>query len=130
MTDLGTAQIVRFSGLEANTEYSITTIYGIIQETWHLDFISGSFVSGSYGAVNKETEWKEFTDLKGDAALGNTIWGISFVARTDEDGTLAFTPTSGNTEISLLSISTIPEPSAFGFIAGALALVASRRRRR
>ena len=95
-----------------------------------MDFISGSFVSGSYGAVNNETEWKEFTDLKGDAALGYQIWGISFVARTDEDGTLAFTPTSGNTEISLLSISTIPEPSAFGFIAGALALVASRRRRR
>lgn len=127
-------QVVTLSGLTANTDYSITTIWGPVSSRWILNFTKGTFVDGRYGVLNlnsaHSTAWESFDALSGPNS-GFTIYGVVTTVRSDESGTISFTGTS-NSEIAFLSVSTIPEPSAFGLLAGvgALALAVSRRRRK
>ena len=128
-------QVVTLSGLDANTEYSITTIWGPVNNSWKLDFTQGTFVEGHYGYVcssgnSSDVEWEKFEELSGPSS-GFKWYGVKTVVRSDGTGTISFN-TSSRSEISFLSVSTIPEPSAFGLLAGlgALALTVSRRRRK
>lgn len=130
----GNSQVVTLSGLAANTEYAITTIWGPVGKSWKLDFTQGSFVEGYYGNLilsqTHNTEWEKFDELSGPSS-GISICGVKTIVRSDETGNISFTGTS-NSEIAFVSVSAIPEPSAFGMLAGvgALALAVSRRRRK
>lgn len=129
----GNPQVVMLSGLDANTEYAITSIWGPLSASWKLDFTQGSFVEGYYGCLWMDqingVEWEKFEELSGPSS-GFSIYGIKTIVRSDDTGSISFTGTV-NSEIAFLSVSTIPEPSEFGLIAGigAIVLSVSRRRR-
>lgn len=130
----GNPQVVTLSGLDANAEYAITTIWGPVSASWKLDFTQGTFIEGYYGALKllggSSSEWEKFEELSG-VADRILIYGVKTIVRSDDTGSISFTGTQ-NSEIAFLSVSTIPEPSAFGLLAGlgALALTVSRRRRK
>lgn len=132
---------VSFSGLEANSEYSISTIFGFSTSNSSpavLSVTSGSFVSGNYGFLSGTgsdiVAWDSFSgtiSTSQNYTLGTV--GASFTVQSDADGNISFNIGGGSAsgEIAFLSVTPVPEPSAFGLLAGAgaLALVAARRRR-
>ena len=125
----GAPQVVTLSGLDANTEYAITTIWGPLLSSWKFDVTQGSFVEGYYGSLWSDGQWESLGELP--VTVGSA-YAVKTIVRTDDTGTISFKETGGRTEIGFLSVSAIPEPSAFGMLAGvgALALAVSRRRRK
>ena len=131
LSDTANPLVVTLSGLEANTEYAITTIWGPSRANWKFDVTQGSFVEGYCGDLwsNGSRGWESLGEFPSD--LGSA-YAVKTIVRTDDTGTISFKETGGRTEIGFLSVSAIPEPSAFGMLAGvgALALAVSRRRRK
>ena len=129
----GAPQVVTLSGLDANTEYAITTIWGPLRSSWKFDVTQGAFVEGYYGSLRlngpSKVAWGSLEELP--STIGSA-YAVKTIVRTDDTGAISFTGTGGYSEIGFLSVSTIPEPSAFGLLAGvgALALAVSRRRRK
>ena len=93
---------------------------------------SGATEVSIFGKIEKDEQYVLSLTVGGTETISGIGLGESFVL--DKIGFYGdgANVSSGNVIFSNLSISTVPEPSAFGLLAGAgaLALVAARRRRR
>ena len=126
-----------FTGLDASTDYTFSAVFysnGEAQAV--LDVTEGTFVSGNYGALTDGGSWNELAENSSQIFAGTTTFdpvAVTFTATTDASGNLTFT-VDHKPGIALIGVTpaAAPEPSAFGLLAGlgALALVASRRRRK
>ena len=147
--DASNATMIRLSGLEANGTYTFEVVLGSgsnwKQGSSDCSMTAGTVTSASVVAQNGN----DGASFDGDYAItilrqgaGNTAtsWAIlSFDVTATADGVIEFTAApsasgGGIGDIAGFSLTStaIPEPSAFGLLSGlgALALVASRRRRK
>jgi len=125
------------TGLVANSQYTVTMLVGPSTNKGKISWDTGTFISGKYAYSNAAS-----TTI-GESATSLVLDNLSVVSLTlAADSSGAFNiklynnsndNTGGKTAIGLFAISgdAIPEPSAFGLLAGlgAIALAVSRRRR-
>ena len=126
-----------FTGLSASTDYTFSAVFSKSAESGAvLSVGTGTFVSGNYGSLASDSSWNTL-DIGSSVLFDGLNTGdpvaVTFVATTDASGNLSFT-VNHKSGVSLIGVTpaAAPEPSAFGLLAGlgALALVASRRRRK
>ena len=125
---------VSISGLTSGTTYTLVAIIGDNAA----DDSDGTTYTLTAGTLVSSTYY-DMTDEDGEGVAlevatltvddDNAVLIVSEVT-ADEDGTITYTLSSKGT-LFLTAIASVPEPSAFGMLAGvgALALVAARRRR-
>ena len=143
------ATMIRLSGLEANGTYTFEVVLGS-GSNWNQGSSDCSMTQGTVtNAAVVAQNGNDGASFDGDNAItilrqgaGNTAtsWAIlSFDVTATADGVIEFkaAPSANGGGIGdiagfSLTSTAIPEPSAFGLLAGlgALALVASRRRRK
>lgn len=123
------------SGLSANTEYTLSMlVYGQGSGTTISWGSTGTLVSGVYAYGNAAS-----TNItSGETSLSvSDVYAVLLTLQTDARGSVSVALTNGSSDSSnkiamgYFGISQVPEPSAFGLLAGvgALALAVSRRRR-
>jgi len=123
------------TGLDTNTDYTVTLLVGGNTSDGSGGKISwdGATFNGgeyAYGGSAKTTIGKDSTELQLDNL---SAVQLKFTTGADSGSfNIKLYNSTQKTGIGLLAISTIPEPSAFGLLAGlgAIALAVSRRRRR
>lgn len=128
-----------FTGLTSNTTYMVTLIVGGSKGggsgVGKISWDTGTLVSGkyAYGESAQTTIASTETQL-----VLSSLSAIELLLTTDSSGTFnikLYNHSGDNygskTGLGLLAVSSVPEPSAFGLLAGigALALAVSRRRR-
>jgi len=135
---------ITLTGLQADEQYTVSTIcsFNIGQNdtgngNGSFALTAGNFISGNYG----KSTWQEAES--GTLALADDSqlpFAAAMVVTPNSEGTISFKLWTGSdinatgnsgTQIAFFGISTIPEPSAFGLLAGlgAIALAVSRRKR-
>lgn len=131
------------TGLIANTTYTVTMLVGALDAngsatgTAKISWDTGTLVSGRYAYGASATQTLSASDTS--TTLAN-LSAVELKITTDSNGAFNIKLYNGDsdnsgskTSIGFFAITgdVIPEPSAFGLLAGvgALALAASRRRR-
>jgi len=127
---------VTLTGLQTGEQYLVSTIGKIAKlssDYGAFSLAAGNFISGNYGG--KTTTWREMTSAT--ISVSNDPFATAMVVTPNDEGTVSFTISNGSSSngqmhLAFFGISTVPEPSAFGLLAGlgAIALAVSRRKRR
>ena len=118
---------VTFSGLTEGETYTVIAIVGDLAGTAStISFTNGTLVSGTYYSATSDDSTG--TSFSSSISATSAVYVVVAEVEADSDGEIAYSVT---TKGSIYLTAIIPEPSAFGLLAGvgALALAASRRRR-
>ena len=119
---------ITLSGFTAGETYTIVAVVAAFANTPTVTFSTGEIVSFAYYDLSEESGDAVTT---GTSLSTETTTAYLIIAEVtaDESGTIAI---SGNSKTGFNLVAIVPEPSAFGLLAGvgALAFAASRRRRR
>jgi len=127
------------SGLDTNTTYVVTMLVGSVANNtkFNIKWSGGEFEGGSYAYENSA---KTLITTAETSLASENLSVVELKLKTgSENGNFTITlenggsaNSGGKTAVGLFAVSTIPEPSAFGLLAGlgAIALAVSRRRRR
>jgi len=123
------------TGLDTNTDYTVTLLVAPnMGSSGKISWDGATFTGGSYAYGNVATT--TITSSETELTL-SSLYAVQLKLTTGNDGSfnIKLYNSSSKTGIGLFAISTnsaIPEPSAFGLLAGlgAIALAVSRRRRR
>ena len=118
---------VTFSGLTEGETYTVIAIVGDGAGTAStISFTNGTLVSGTYYSATSDDSTG--TSFSSSISATSAVYVVVAEVEADSDGTIAYSVT---TKGVMYLAAIIPEPSAFGLLAGvgALALAASRRRR-
>ena len=127
-----TSTYLTFTGLTAGQTYTIAVVIAEMAGTPSAFSIStGTLVSGTYYSLTDDsdtgTDFTSSFSITGSESEGSAGTVVVVDVTADDDGTIEITYSNKGTIVAAY----IPEPSTFGLLAGvgALALVASRRRR-
>lgn len=128
-----------FTGLTSNTTYRVTLLVGGSKSggsgVGKISWDTGTLVSGNYAYDESAQTLIASTETQ---LVLSSLSAIELLLTTDSNGAFNIklynnsSKNSGSkTGLGLLAVSSVPEPSAFGLLAGigALALAVSRRRR-
>ncbi len=133
-----------FSSLAANTTYTVALLSGIgavgspgyFPACYGLKLSLGSETISGLSYVEDATTGTAFSTYNGSGNMKETqslfVWEFTTGADIASDLSFKLEATKGTYNALAIVVSTIPEPSAFGLLAGlgALALAGTRRRRR
>lgn len=119
---------ITLSGFTAGETYTVVAVVAAYANTPTVTFSTGDVVSFAYYDLS-ESEGTVVSNATSLTAETTTAYLIIAEVTADSNGEIAISGTS-KTGFNLVAI--VPEPSAFGLLAGvgALAFAASRRRRR
>lgn len=122
---------ITLSGFTAGETYTIVAVVAAYQNTPTVTFSTGEIVSFAYYDLS-EADGSVVTSDSDTSSLtttASTAYLIIAEVTASADGVIAI---SGGSKTGFNLVAIVPEPSAFGLLAGvgALAFAASRRRRR
>lgn len=119
---------ITLEGFTAGETYTVVAVVAAYANTPTVTFSSGNIVSFAYYDLSEEDSSVVTTGTSLTAET-STAYLIIAEVTADSDGTIAI---SGGSKTGFNLVAIVPEPSAFGLLAGvgALAFAASRRRRR